>query len=39
MPMRFDDIGNRLKAFRLGSGMSAEDVAKLIESIDANLSL
>ena len=30
MPLRFDDIGNRLKAFRLGSGMSAEDVAKRI---------
>ena len=25
--MRFDDIGNRLKAFRLGSGLSAEEVA------------
>ncbi len=30
MPIRFDDIGNRLKAFRLGSGLSAEDVAKRI---------
>ena len=30
MPLRFDDIGNRLKAFRLGSGLSAEDVAKRI---------
>src|SRR5205807_2852664 len=27
MPIRFDDIGNRLKAFRLGSGLSAEDLA------------
>ena len=25
--IRFDDIGNRLKAFRLGSGLSAEKVA------------
>lgn len=30
MTLRFDDIGNRLKAFRLGSGLSAEDVAKRI---------
>jgi len=30
VPIRFDDIGNRLKAFRLGSGLSAEDVAKRI---------
>ena len=30
MPLRFDDIGNRLKAFRLGSGLSAEEVAKRI---------
>lgn len=30
MALRFDDIGNRLKAFRLGSGLSAEDVAKRI---------
>src|SRR5690349_4273271 len=28
MPLRFDDIGNRLKAFRLGSGLSAEEIAK-----------
>lgn len=28
MTIRFDDIGNRLKAFRLGSGLSAEEVAK-----------
>jgi transcriptional regulator with XRE-family HTH domain len=27
MPIRFDDIGNRLKAFRLGSGLSADDIA------------
>ena len=27
MPFRFDDVGNRLKAFRLGSGMSADVVA------------
>ncbi len=27
MPIRFDDIGNRLKAFRLGSAMSAEEIA------------
>ncbi len=26
--MRYDDIGNRLKAFRLGSGLSAEEVAR-----------
>ena len=30
MPLRFDDIGNRLKAFRLGSGLAAEEVAKRI---------
>src|ERR1700749_184164 len=28
MPIRFDDIGNRLKAFRLGSGLSAGEVAQ-----------
>ena len=28
MPIRFDDIGNRLKAFRLGSGLSAEEIAQ-----------
>src|SRR5262245_52987065 len=27
MAIRFDDIGNRLKAFRLGSGLSADDRA------------
>jgi len=30
LSLRFDDIGNRLKAFRLGSGLSAEEVAKRI---------
>jgi len=30
MAIRFDDIGNRLKAFRLGSGLSAEEVANRI---------
>ena len=30
MPFRFDDVGNRLKAFRLGSGMSADVVATQI---------
>ncbi|MGB6539207.1 MAG: helix-turn-helix transcriptional regulator [Xanthobacteraceae bacterium] len=28
MPLRFDDIGNRLKAFRRGSGLSAEEIAQ-----------
>jgi len=28
LPLRFDDIGNRLKAFRLGSGLSAEEIAQ-----------
>lgn len=28
MRVRYDDIGNRLKAFRLGSGLSAEEVAR-----------
>ena len=27
MTIRFDDIGDRLKAFRLGSGLTAEDIA------------
>jgi transcriptional regulator with XRE-family HTH domain len=27
MAIRFDDIGNRLKAFRLGSGVSADEIA------------
>jgi len=26
--IRFDDIGNRLKAFRLGSGLAAEEIAQ-----------
>jgi len=30
MPPRFDDIGHRLKAFRLGSGLSAEEIAHRI---------
>jgi transcriptional regulator with XRE-family HTH domain len=30
MPIRFDDIGNRLKAFRLGSGLSADEIASLL---------
>src|SRR6476469_10264954 len=30
MAIRFDDIGNRLKAFRLGSGLSADEVARSI---------
>ena len=28
MAFRYDDIGNRLKAFRLGSGLSAEQIAR-----------
>ncbi len=28
MVFRYDDIGNRLKAFRLGSGLSADEIAK-----------
>jgi len=27
MAIRFDDIGNRLKAFRLGSGLAADEIA------------
>src|SRR5271154_464464 len=27
MAIRFDDIGNRLKAYRLGSGLSADEIA------------
>lgn len=27
MTIRFDDIGNRLKAYRLGSGLTAEEIA------------
>ena len=26
MTIRFDDIGNRLKAFRLASGLSADEI-------------
>ena len=28
VPLRFDDIGHRLKAFRLGSGLAAEEIAQ-----------
>jgi len=28
LAIRYDDIGNRLKAFRLGSGLSAEEIAR-----------
>jgi transcriptional regulator with XRE-family HTH domain len=28
LSVRYDDIGNRLKAFRLGSGLSAEEIAR-----------
>jgi transcriptional regulator with XRE-family HTH domain len=28
--IRYDDIGNRLRAFRLGSGLSADEIAKQI---------
>jgi len=28
LSVRFDDIGNRLRAFRLGSGLSAEEIAR-----------
>ena len=30
MAIRFDDIGNRLKAFRRGSGFSADEIARRI---------
>src|ERR1043165_3859862 len=30
MGIRYDEIGQRLKAFRLGSGMSADEIAKQI---------
>ena len=30
MPLRFDDIGNRLKAFRKASRLNADEVAKQI---------
>jgi transcriptional regulator with XRE-family HTH domain len=28
MALRYDDIGNRLKAYRMGSGLSADEIAK-----------
>src|SRR3954469_17567889 len=31
MPIRFDDIGNRLKAFRLASGLSADAIASRLD--------
>ena len=31
MAVRFDDIGNRLKAFRLASGLSADEIARRLE--------
>jgi len=31
MTIRFDDIGNRLKAFRLASGLSADEIAARLE--------
>lgn len=31
MAFRYDDIGNRLKAFRLGSGLSAEQIAQRLQ--------
>src|SRR5438093_9292578 len=31
MPLRFDDIGNRLKAFRLASGLSADEIARRLD--------
>jgi transcriptional regulator with XRE-family HTH domain len=31
MAIRFDDIGNRLKAFRLGSGLSADEIAARLD--------
>ena len=30
MPFRYDEIGQRLKAYRLGSGLSADEIAKKI---------
>ena len=27
MPFRYDEIGDRLKAYRLGSGLSADEIA------------
>ena len=37
MAIRFDDIGNRLKAFRLGSGLSADEIIKFARATPANL--
>jgi len=31
MAIRFDDIGNRLKAFRLASGLSADEIARRLD--------
>ena len=31
MAIRFDDIGHRLKAFRLGSGLSADEIAARLD--------
>jgi len=31
MAVRFDDIGNRLKAFRLASGLSADEIARRLD--------
>ncbi|MBV9970253.1 MAG: helix-turn-helix transcriptional regulator [Xanthobacteraceae bacterium] len=31
MSIRFDDIGHRLKAFRLGSGLSADEIASRLD--------
>ena len=31
MAIRFDDIGNRLKAFRLAAGLSADEIAKRLD--------
>src|SRR3979409_865456 len=31
MAIRFDDIGHRLKAFRLGSGLSADEIADRLD--------
>src|SRR5579863_3963959 len=31
MAVRFDDIGNRLKAFRLGSGLAADEIANRLD--------
>jgi transcriptional regulator with XRE-family HTH domain len=31
MAIRFDDIGHRLKAFRLGSGLSADEIASRLD--------